>query len=365
MEEQFIKQFIQDFNPYHSDKFMTYEDGLLLITALKYYKLTQDPFYSSFVEDYLNLFIDEDGVIKSYKVKDFNIDNILAGNAIFEMHEMNHNIKLLKAIELLEFQLDHHPRTASRSFWHKLRYPYQVWLDGLYMGQIFRVRYALYSKHYEILDDVIHQFRNVRIHLWDDSRKAYVHAYDESRKMQWADSITGQSPNLWSRSAGWLAMAMVDIVELLQNDHPQITNELSGLFRELVEGIMTHQDKDSHMWFQVIDRPDIEGNYLETSGSAMLAYSMLKAFRLKMVPSSTFEEGKKIVEGIEKKYLHEHDGRFYLGGTCSVAGLDSEKRDGSIRYYLSEKIAENEVKGVAPYFLAKYEIELSKQQVSQ
>lgn len=354
---EFLKQRLSCFSAYHPTKRMTYEDGLMLIALLKAYEKTQNTTFWNGLFEYLDAHIAEDGTITNYQKEEYNIDNILAGSVLFRVYEITKNPKFKKAIESLASQLKTHPRTESGSFWHKNRYPYQIWLDGLYMGQVFYLQYALFTKQYSILKDIQHQFQNVNQYLYHSKSNLFRHAYDETKTMQWADQTTGQSPHVWSRSVGWYAMALVDLFELVPSEEQELCNLLSTTLNTLMVGLLPYQDTPSHMWYQLVEYPHVEENYLETSGSAMIAYAMIKGSRLGMLDSSFKESGVEVLSGIDKTYLRQDDqGSYHLGGICQVAGLDNERRDGSIAYYLSEKIVSNEIKGVAPYLFAKLEL---------
>ncbi|MFH0993069.1 MAG: glycoside hydrolase family 88 protein [bacterium] len=350
MITRFLQERINAFQPYHTDKSMTYEDGLMLLAALRFHEYTGDDFYFDFLRRYLEFHIDADGTIAHYRLEDYNIDNILAGRVLFYMADHTDDRRYELAAARLRQQLATQPRTESGSFWHKLRYPNQIWLDGLYMGQPYYLEYA--NRHGEpgVSADVMNQVENVRRFLWDDARRLYVHAYDESRKMPWADPVTGHSPNVWLRSVGWFAMALVDLAALFAGRDDQAKNRLAALLNELLAGMIPQRDAKTAMWFQIVDRPTFTGNYLETSGSAMLAYAMLKGVRIGILDPKFAEQANLTLKGIENHYLRQDDHGFVLGGTCAVAGLDGERRNGSIEYYLSERIAENEIKGIAPYF---------------
>ncbi len=354
---KYMKQMIEEFKPYNEIKRMTYEDGLMLIAAMRYYEVTSEEYVLRFLINYLDAFIDEDGNIQSYQLEDYNIDNILAGNVLFFVFEQTKNGKYQKAIELLRSQLLTHPRTLSGSFWHKKRYPFQIWLDGLYMGQVFYLRYGLINKDRFIIEDVINQVDNADKLLWDKDRELYVHAYDETLSMQWADKNTGHSPNIWSRSVGWFAMALVDLFELFGKSYQEEQEKLKAYANKLIKGLIRHLDNDYKMLYQIVDKPLCDGNYLETSGSAMIAYTLIKGYRLNLFDEVGLKLGKSLINGINRKYLREESNQIILGGICAVAGLDNEKRDGSVEYYLSEKVAENEIKGVGPYLFALIELE--------
>jgi multiple sugar transport system ATP-binding protein len=343
----YLKQAIENFSSYHSDKAMTYEDGLILITAFRYYNETKDELFKNFIIAYYDHAVLEDGSIRGFNLADYNIDNILSGSLLNEVYEYTKDEKYLKTIALLKSQLATHPRTDSGSFWHKLRYPYQIWLDGLYMGQFFHLKYDHDTK------DSLHQFLNARKFLYNEEDKLYYHAYDETKTMQWADKITGRSPNVWSRSVGWWLMGLVDCYRFFDVEQKK---QIASLFTETIEGVIPHLHSKYKMLFQIVNKPDLQGNYLETSGSAMLAYSLLKAYSLKIVGKEYVTLAKEIIKGIDTAYLKHNGINYLLGGICKVAGLDNDRRDGSDRYYLSEPVCINEVKGLAPYLMAYLEL---------
>lgn len=168
--------------------------------------------------------------------------------------------------------------------------------------------------------------------------------------MQSADKKSGQSPHVWLRAIGWYVMALVDTIELLQEGNKQISSMIEDL-KMTIEAMIKFQD-DEGMWFQVVEEPHYEGNYLESSGTMMMTYGILKVVRLGYILESYKAAGLKAFEGTIGRYLIEQEGKFHFGGTCEVAGLDNESRDGSIEYYLSEPVVSDEAKGVAPFIMA-------------
>lgn len=242
-----------------------------------------------------------------------------------------------------------HPRNNQGSFYHKLKYENQVWLDGIYMGLVFYKRYSEFTDDNNILDDIKLQLSNVFHNLYDDNRKLFVHAYDESKQMRWAGS-DGKSKNVWSRACGWLAMAYVDMLGC--ND--EFNNEIKRYYNILFSGLVKHLNDG--MLYQVVDKETSKGNYLETSGSAMFAYSILKAIRNELISDSNKKYAYLIYNTIKEKYFkYQDDNLVLIGGICEVAGL-SDDRDGSEEYYYSEKKVSNEVKGIAPLIMLYSEL---------
>lgn len=334
-----------------------YIDGCMITALLSLYEITGNDRYFNFAKDFVDYFVQEDGSIRTYDVKEYNLDNINTASNLFFLYDKTGDEKYKKALDLVRTQLDTMPRTKEGSFWHKDIYPNQVWLDGLYMAEPFYMRYETKFRNMEKCNDVIHQFKNVEKYMKDEKTGLYYHGYDESREMYWADPKTGCSPNFWLRSLGWFSLALTETAMACDEALYYEKRYLIGLLEKLVDALIPFQDK-SGMFYQVPDKPDDERNYLETSGTALIAYAILKAVRLGFISPRYAAVGEKAFDGICESYLSKNeDGTLKLGGICLVAGLGgAQHRDGSLEYYFSEPVVENEAKGVAPFLLAYTEI---------
>ena len=333
-----------------------YIDGCMITALLAMSDITGDPRYFKFAESFIDWFVEEDGTIRTYDRKKYNLDDINEGRVLFPLYAKTGKEKYRKAADTLYRQILEQPRTFEGNFWHKAIYPNQVWLDGLYMAQPF---YALYELNFGSGDvsDTLRQIENVRLHMFDERKKLCYHGYDASRTAFWADPVTGLSQNFWLRSIGWFAVALADLCEILPNGAER--DRLCEIFAELITGAAPYADEETGLFWQVVDQGGREGNYLETSGSCMLAYAMLKGARLGVLPKKYAAQGEKTFRGIVDKYLSFKDGELNLGGICLVAGLGPEnnrRRDGSYEYYISEPVVENDAKGVAPFVLCYTEI---------
>ncbi len=333
-----------------------YIDGCMLTSLLQLHKITGEQRYFEFVERFVDFYVFEDGKIRGYDKSAYNLDDVNEGKVLFELYKVTKKNKYKLAIDLLKSQLDEQPRTSTGNFWHKLIYPNQVWLDGLYMAQGFS---ALWQKSFGKHDysDVVQQIVNVRKYMYDEDKKLFYHGWDCSREAFWCDKQTGLSANFWLRAMGWYLVAMADFLEVC--DDPASRECVADVFRLAIDGISRYVDKDAHMLYQVIDCGEREGNYLETSGSSMTAYAMLKGARLGYLDAQYAVLGKQIFDGICQRYLSGENGELNLGGICLVAGLGPEnnrRRDGSYEYYISEPIVQNDAKGVAPFVLCYTEI---------
>lgn len=336
-----------------------YIDGCMTSSLLEMYKTTKNKKYIEFVKKYIDYFVQEDGTIVGYEPNKYSTDDVCESRVLFELYEIFGEEKYKKAIDLTFSQIKTHPRTKEGNFWHKQIYHDQVWLDGLYMMQPFYTRYqTIYGK--KDYADIINQFKNVRKLMFNEKDKLFYHGYDSERTLFWANKETGLSQNYWLRSIGWFTVALADVLDFMDEQMYDEYHTIKALLKETVDGVLQYQDEKTKMFWQVPNFPGREGNYIETSGSAMIAYAILKGVRLEALPERYRQIGLDIFNGIcENKMSVKEDGDLNLTGICLVAGLGPEKnprRDGSYEYYISEPVVENDAKGVGPFVMAYTEV---------
>lgn len=336
----------------------SYDYGVVLQGFLQLWKTTGESRWLDFIRTNLDEFVAEDGSIRSYRLDEFNIDHINNGKLLFDLHRETGEEKYRLAAGRLREQLRRHPRTAEGAFWHKQIYPYQIWLDGLYMGAPFYLRYLLEYEGGEGLDDVTRQFLLSERRTRDEKSGLLYHAWDEKREQPWADPVTGQSPSFWSRSMGWYAMALADVLELLPESHRD-RGELIRILKDLLQALRRVQDPASGVWFQVTDQPGRKGNYLEASASSMIAFALAKGLRLGVLPEEWRPMLDQAFAGIVAEFVLEtKEGWINLNKVCQVAGLGgADKRDGTYAYYISEPIVANDQKGLGAFLQACVEYE--------
>lgn len=334
-----------------------YIDGCMIKAILEMYAITKDEKYLAFADNYVDYRVREDGSIDGYDVQEKNIDNINAGKTLFELYDLTGKEKYRKAIDLVYSQIEAMPRTKEGNFWHKNIYPNQVWLDGLYMCQPFYMEYETRFHDKKNYDDIFHQFENVVKYMRDERNGLYYHAYDSSKEMFWCDKVTGLSNNFWLRALGWYSMALLDTLDKCDPSVGEPYENLKKVYVELMDAMLTYQD-ESGMWYQVVNMGGMEQNYLETSGSSIMAYSLLKGVRLGFLDESYAKAGEKAFNGVCDRYLKtSENGSLSLGGICLVAGLGgNNKRPGTFDYYMSEPVVKDDAKGVGPFLLAYTEI---------
>ncbi|MDY5871101.1 MAG: glycoside hydrolase family 88 protein [Lachnospiraceae bacterium] len=337
-----------------------YIDGCMILALLEIYQTTGEEKYYEFANAFIDHRVREDGSISGYSVDEYNLDNVNAGKTLFALYDINGKEKYRRAIDLIYSQVQTQPRTAEGNFWHKKIYPNQVWLDGMYMAQPFYMEYETRFNGKKNYEDIFGQFHNVIEHMLDPETGLYYHGYDASRTVFWCDKETGLSQNFWLRALGWYSMALLDTLDKCEvcRECEKEYEYLKQAFVDLTDSMLKLQD-ESGLWYQLPALGGKEPNYLETSGSAIMAYSLLKGVRLGFLPENYRVYGLKAFRGICNAYLKEKNGQLSLGGICLVAGLgpaDNPRRDGSFAYYVSEPVVEDDAKGVGPLLLAYTEM---------
>lgn len=336
----------------------SYDYGVVLKGFELLWKQTGDYKYFQFIQSNMDYFINEDGTIRGYRLDEYNIDHINNGKLLFLLYKETKQEKYKKAAELLREQLETHPRTSEGAFWHKKIYPYQIWLDGLYMASPFYLEYLLTFEEGQGLDDVTKQFILCEKHTKDSETGLLYHAWDEKRVQPWCDPETGLSPNFWGRSLGWYLMALVDVLELLPTEHSDY-QELVRILNDTLIALKKYQDAETGVWYQVVNQADRKGNYLEASASSMIMYAMGKGIRLGVLDNAWNETLDAAYHGIITEFVLEtKEGWVNLNKNCQVAGLGgADGRDGTFAYYISEPIITNDAKGVGAFLQACAEYE--------
>lgn len=345
-----------------------YTTGLELAAILDVYhvKATNNGFVDMndtlmrYVVGWYDAIIDDSGNIYKYKKSNYSLDHICPGRTLFTLYDFTGKEKYRRTMDTLYSQLCSQPRTKEGGFWHKKIYPEQMWLDGLYMAQPF---YAEYTKRY-VKDpeeraanfaDIAKQFVLVAEHTYDPATGLYRHAWDSSHQMFWCNPATGQSDHAWGRALGWYMMALVDVLPLLPEDTPG-RDRMLEIYRNLCDTLPRYADPKTGMWYQVLDRPGAEGNYVEATASAMFIYAMAKGCRFGYVACRPYV--RKAYKQLKKTFVTREEGLVNLNRCCEVAGLGGkDNRRGDYDYYINEKIRSNDPKGIGPLIWAALEIE--------
>ncbi len=342
-----------------------YTTGLELLAMIDAADAYDRPDFYEYARRYYDTIVRPDASVLTYKKEKYNLDHICPGRPLFILAERTGEARYAQVLDTLFCQLQEHPRNDDGGFWHKLAYPHQMWLDGLYMAEPFYAEYAvrkmggseLFGK---LKADVVSQFVLVGKHTYDPATGLYRHACDVSRQMFWCDKTSGQTPHAWGRAMGWYAMALVETLQYFGVD--ETTQPMADILNHIYEVLPKFADPETGMWYQVLDQPGRDGNYLEATGSIMFVYAMLKGVRLGYLPAEMQEEAMRLYERFVERFVWENeDGTISITDCCAVAGLGGkDMRDGSFDYYISEPIIENDCKGVGPFIWASMEYDRAR-----
>jgi len=335
-----------------------YTNGLVLRAINLVNDRHPDPRYIEYIDAFYDRMVHDDGSIERYDITLWNIDRIAPGRLLFNLYDRTGNEKYLKAAERLRYQLEWQPRNSQGGFWHKLVYPWQMWLDGAFMGPTFYAEYAARYDEPGSFDDAAHQLIVMERNMRDPETGLLYHGWDESRTQRWADPITGLSPHFWGRAIGWYGMALVEILDVMP---PSSTHydDLVGILNRLVVALERFQDDETGLWYQVVDLGHREGNYLEASASAMFVYAIAKGVNDGHLDARYMQIAERGYDGIIGHLVTvDADGEVHLNQVCGVAGLGgSPYRDGSYEYYVNEIIRSNDPKGTGPFIKASLELD--------
>jgi len=316
-----------------------------------------DPKYSLYMEDYVGYFVQNDGSVIDYDPAEYNLDRINPAKSIITVYKRTGNPVYRTALDQFVKQLETHPKTHAGGYWHKKIYPWQMWLDGIYMASPFLAQYAKEFNAPEWFDTVTHQIKLIYSKTLDPASGLLLHAWDESRTQKWCDPATGKSKYPWSRAMGWYTMAIADVLNFLPEDHPDRDSILT-ILRSTCDALLKVRDPKTGLWFQVLNEGGREGNYIEGSGSAMFTYVFARGANKGYLDKKYLDIANETFDGIIKELITEDEkGLLTMHNICGGCGLGGNPyRDGSYEYYITEKRVDNDPKGVAPFIIAAIEL---------
>jgi unsaturated rhamnogalacturonyl hydrolase len=314
--------------------------------------------YSDYMKSYFDNFINMDGTVKDYSLKDYNIDKINPAKGLITLYKRTGEEKYRKAINLFVNQMKSQPKTKTGGYWHKQKYPNQMWLDGIYMASPFLAQYAKEFNAPEWFDVVSHQVLIIHKKALDPATGLLYHAWDESKEQRWSNQITGQSPHFWSRAMGWYLMAIVDILDFFPENHSD-RDKMITILKDEIDALLKIADSETGLWYQVLDQGSRAGNYIEGSGSCMYIYAMAKAANRGYIDANYKKIANKKFDSVIRTLIRkDENGDIILKNVCGGCGLGGNPyRDGCYNYYITEKVIDNDCKGVAPFILASIELD--------
>jgi unsaturated rhamnogalacturonyl hydrolase len=335
-----------------------FEPGILLSGVRAVSDTTHDPKYFAYLKNAIDQWVQEDGSIRSYDMKAYALNNILLGRELLLLYSTTHEEKYRKAAETLHAQLLSQPENPAGGWWHAQATPNLMLMDDEYMLGPFYAEYAKEFREPKALAAVKKQIFLVSRHATDAKTGLLHHGWDTSTRMGWKD---GLSPSLWSRSMGWYLMALVDTLQYVPGNDPD-RPRLLALLRKTAHAVELARDPQTGLWFQIMDKPALAENYIESSSCLMLTYALAKGARLGYLAPAYHADAEKAWQSILKRFVKmDQQGQIMITGTVTHVSLGAAvENDGRPDYYLHAPVVSDDAKGVGAFLLAGSEMELQK-----
>ncbi|MCL2170911.1 MAG: glycoside hydrolase family 88 protein [Defluviitaleaceae bacterium] len=325
-----------------------YHQGVFLSGMHKTYEIVKDEALMKYIKDWVDCTIDDEGYVLIQR--GIQMDDMQPGILLYPLLDKYGDEKYRKAISFLMGQFAIYPRCECGGIWHKDIYPFQMWLDGLYMGGPINAEYGKRFNRPEAFDFVLEQAQLMRKYTEDEKTGLWYHAWDESKKVGWANPETGKSAEFWGRSIGWVPVALLDDLDFIPKSHKGY-NEIAKIAVDLLNAVAKFQDDKTGLWYQVVDKPNGEGNWLETSCSSLFVAGICKAVRLGLMDESALAIAKKGYEGVIASLEYQGED-VLIGNVCIGTGV------GDYTHYINRPTSVNDLHGVGAYLLMCAEVEM-------
>ena len=292
-----------------------YVQGYVLLGFEKIWRFTRDPRYLAYLQKFGDQHVASDGAIRDFMGD--SLDDMMAGTVLVALYEITGQEKYRLAAGRVRHAFEDYPRNKDGGFWHARNLPHEMWIDGVFMGQMFLTRYgASIGETQACFDEAAAQILTLAAHSRKGETKLFYHAWDESHSAPWADPITGLSPEVWSEGLGWYALVLVESLALMPTSHPR-RSELMGVLNDLLEGLLDTQDPRTGLWYQVVDKGDRPDNWHDTSGSAMFIYTLARAAELGYAQDARLgPAAQKGYQGLITKAAINPDGLVDIRDAC-------------------------------------------------
>ena len=294
----------------------SWQAGYIMFAMEKLWRETNDSTYLNYIRRYVDQNVSQDGSVPNFSPR--ALDNFIPGYACLLMYELTGEERYAKAAETIRRGFDDYPRNKYGIFYHSKSIP-QLWVDGVFMGQIFLSRYAKTLNHPEDFAEVVRQMQGL-VRLCGRSDGLFYHGWAEQGKTRWAADADGHSPEVWSEGLGWTAVLFADVFDYLPNDIAGRDSLMTAL-QKMCQGLKACQDAKTGMWCQVVDKPTASGNWNETSGTAMFLYLLQKSVNKGYIPATEYQSViDRAYNGLIKKAIRNADGNYNLID-CSSIGI--------------------------------------------
>jgi unsaturated rhamnogalacturonyl hydrolase len=180
-----------------------------------------------------------------------------------------------------------------------------LWLDDMFMSVPALAQMGSYTGDVKYFDDAVKQVNQFSKRMFNEQKGIYMHG--------WVESMAVHPQFHWARANGWAVMTMVELLEVLPKNHPGYPQVLAQLQKHIA-GLVQYQD-GTGFWHQLLDRND---TYLETSATAIYAYSIARAINRGYVDKMTYAPAVLLAWNAVATKVND---KGQVEGTCVGTGM--------------------------------------------
>ena len=347
---------VKDFPVYAANRW-NYEYSFFLAGSLKLGKKINNQAFIDYPQQWIDSFINDTGFNEGvYDMSEYKLDDVIPARLAIWYHQQTGLPKYKAVADTIALQLKRQPKTSDGGYWHKQVYPHQMWLDGVFMGDVYSMQYAQAYNQPEWYDEAVHQIKLIYAHTLDSATGLLYHGWDESINPVWAHPQKGTSPEFWGRAVGWYVMALVECLEYLPADHPE-RNDVIKILQDVSASVKNYQDPKTKLWYQVLDKGNLPGNWIETSCSAMFAYAFAKGHHQGFLDETYLTSAQQVYDALLRDYVFVDDKEnLHFNRTVKIGTLNFKTSKGDFEYYISTECRINDYKGLAALLYASIEL---------
>ena len=349
---------VRDF-PIYAPNRWNYEYSFFLMGSYKLGMKTGNTDFLKYPQQWVDNFITDEGQFKEdvYNMKEYKLDDVIPARLAITFHQQTGLAKYKSIADTIALHLTRQPKTSDGGYWHKLIYPNQMWLDGVFMGDVFSMQYANAYNQPQWYDEAVHQIKLIYEHTVDEKTGLLYHGWDESKNPVWAHPQKGTSPEFWGRAVGWYLIALIECLDYLPADHPD-RKDVIKIFQDVSASVKKYQDAKSKLWYQVMDKGDKPGNWIETSCSAMFTYAFAKGNHQGFLDPNYLTSAQQAYDALLDNYVFLDDkGNFHFDRTVKIGTLNPKTSKGDFQYYVTTECRIDDYKGLASLLFASIELE--------